>query len=288
MEIKKVYINEETYPPLLKEIKDPPNPLYCAGDLSLLRRKCVALVGSRRTTEYGRLTARRMGRKLAECGAVIVSGMAKGIDTCAHLGALEAGAQYGGGTAAVLGCGADVCYPSSNLKLRDQIGKQGLILSEYPPGTQPARYRFPRRNRIISGLCEAVVVVQAPENSGALITAEMAAEQGRDVYAVPGPINSGYHLGSNKLLGDGALPLAAIGDLVQDLGLSKNSFAVFEESLGEDEKKLVAFLQNHGELTLDQLCAGLKKPVSQVSGMVTVLEIKGVLCTTLGKIFIAK
>lgn len=288
MEIKKIYINEENYPPLLREIEEPPNPLYYTGDLRLLRKKCVSLVGSRRTTEYGRLIARQIGKKLAECGVVVVSGMAKGIDTCAHIGALEADSQYGGSTAAILGCGPDVCYPPSNRKLRDQIGKRGLILSEYPPGTQPARYRFPRRNRIISGLSAAVVVVQAPENSGALITAELAAEQGRDVYAVPGPINSGYHLGSNKLLGDGALPLATIGEFLQDLGLSKVCTTAFEENLGQDEKKLVEFLQNHGELTLDQLCTELKKPVSQISGMITVLEIKGVICTALGKIFIAK
>ncbi len=287
MNINKIHINEENYPPLLKEIKEPPDPLYYAGDLCLAEKRCVAVVGSRKTNEYGRIIAKKLGERLARCGVTVVSGMASGIDTCAHLGALENTDSFGG-TAAVLGCGIDICYPAANRNLRDAIKKKGLLLSEYPPGTEPARYRFPRRNRIISGIAEATVVVQAPNSSGALITAEMAADQGRSVYAVPGPINSAYHLGSNKLIRDGALPLVILEDLLSDLGIEPSRTDFSEKNLGRDESALVNLLQKHGEMTQDQLCEAFGKPASVISGILTVLEIKGVICTSLGKVFIAK
>lgn len=290
MEIKKVYINEEMYPALLREIKDPPNPLYYAGDLRLAHQRCVAVVGSRRSTAYGRETAQALGRSVAGCGGSVVSGMASGIDTCAHWGALNAEGGKGktGKTIAVLGCGVDICYPAQNQKLRDRIEKQGLILSEYPPGTPPARYRFPRRNRIISGLSEATVVVQAPDSSGALITAELAADQGRAVYAVPGNINSAYHMGSNKLIRDGAMPLAVLEDLLEDLGLEWEEEKPAEKNLGPEEARIFELLAKSGEMTPDQLSSALDMPVAKVMGIVTILEIKGVICTSLGKIFIAK
>lgn len=290
MEIKKVYINEETYPPLLREIKEPPNPLYYAGNLQIAHDRCIAVVGSRRTTSYGRQTAQDLGKSIAGCGGVVVSGMAGGIDTCAHWGALDAEekAENPGKTIAVLGCGADICYPASNRKLRDQIAEKGLILSEYPPGTPPARYRFPRRNRIISGLSEATVVVQAPDSSGALITAEMAADQGRTVYSVPGNINSPYHLGSNKLIRDGAMPLVVLEDLLEDLGLEWENGSPAEKNLGQDEALVFRLLKESGEMSPDQLCSASGLPAAKVMGIVTILEIKGVICTSLGKIFIAK
>ena len=288
MIVQEVYINEDKYPELLKEIKEPPNPLYYVGNLELIHRRCVAVVGSRTANEYGRNIARKLGARLAQCGVTVISGMARGIDTCAHLGALEEGAGAPGNTAAVLGCGADICYPASNRRLRDELGRRGLLLSEYPPGTAPARYRFPRRNRIISGLAEATVVVQAPNSSGALITAELAAEQGRTVYAVPGPINSAYHLGSNKLLRDGAVPLVVLEDLISEMGFEICESGYDEKNLGRDEKKVVELLRGHGEMTLDQVCGALGKPASFVSGILTILEIKGVICTSMGKIFIAK
>ena len=289
MLVRKVYINEENYPELLREIKEPPNPLYYTGNLELIHRRCVAVVGSRKTNEYGRNTARKLGARLARCGVTVVSGMAGGIDTCAHMGALEEETQGApGNTTAVLGCGIDICYPASNRRLRDKIASRGLILSEYPPGTRPARYRFPRRNRIISGLAEATVVVQAPNSSGALITAELAAEQGRTVYAVPGPINSAYHLGSNKLLRDGAVPLVVLEDLISEMGFEMREPGDDEKNLGSDEKKVIELLRGHGEMTQDQVCAALGKPASFVSGILTILEIKGVICTSMGKIFIAK
>ena len=133
---------------MLREIKDPPSQLFYIGDIDILKRPCAAVVGSRRTTQYGRSTAAAIGSRLAEKGVTVVSGMAAGIDTCAHMGALKGG----GATAAVLGCGADVCYPRENLRLKEKIEEKGLIISEYPPGTRPERYYFPRRNRKISGI----------------------------------------------------------------------------------------------------------------------------------------
>lgn len=288
MDIKKVHINEETYPPLLREIKGAPETLYYVGNLSLTYELCVAIVGSRKTTDYGRWAAKTLGNKLAAAGAVVVSGMAAGIDTNAHWGAIEAGGEDGKRTIAVLGCGVDVCYPKTNRNLWDEIQKYGLVLSEYPPGTQPTKYTFPQRNRIISGLSQATVVVQAPGSSGALITAEMAAEQGRNVYAVPGNINSAYHFGSNKLLRDGAMPLVVLDDLLEDLGLHQKNPILIEETFSKTEKCVIKELLEQGEMTADQLCRDTKLSVSEVHGIVTILEMKGVVCTELGKIFIAK
>lgn len=287
MIVRKVYINEDNYPLLLKKIKQPPNPLYYSGNLNLAQSRCVAVVGSRKATSYGSRMAEKLAHKLAERGISVVSGMAKGIDSCAHTGALTARSDIGG-TIAVLGCGIDVCYPAVNRELRDQIVKQGLLLSEYPPGTQPAKYMFPRRNRIISGLSEATVVVQAANSSGALITAEMAAEQGREVYAVPGNIDSPYHLGSNKLIRDGAVPLIILDDLLEDLGVGRNKIEDVEKALGKEEALILSLLREHGEMTAEQLCDAAKKPVPFINGLITILEIKGVICTSLGKIFIAK
>lgn len=327
-EIKKVYINEENYPELLRQIKDPPDPLYYTGDLALTQRPCVAVVGSRRTTEYGRWAASALGGSIAAAGGVVVSGMAAGIDTCAHWGAIKEITNTGSAnqlhidkhnganlpgidkpsnaslsnivpppvpapapslpTIAVLGCGIDICFPKSNRKLMDTIAAGGLILSEYPPGTAPTKYTFPRRNRIISGLSLATVVVQAPNTSGALITANAAAEQGRDVYAIPGNINSAYNFGSNKLLRDGAIPLVVLDDLLDDLGLSQKKHITIEENFGEDEKVILRQLADGGEMTVDQLCTATGKPPAEVGGIVTILEMKGVVCSCLGKIFIAK
>ncbi len=280
-EIKKVYINEENYPVMLREIKDPPKVLYYAGDLSLTGKTCVAVVGSRRASDYGRWAAGELGRRIAESGGAVVSGMAAGIDTCAHWGAIES-------TIAVLGCGIDICFPRSNLKLRDRIASGGLILSEYPPGTSPTKFTFPKRNRIVSGLSKATVVVQAPNTSGALITAELAADQGRSVYAVPGNINSEYHFGSNKLLRDGAMPLVVFDDLLEDLGLSGKKHILIEENFGEDEKTVLRTLAQYGEMTADQLCTAAGLDPASAAGLVTILEMKGAVYSCLGKIFIAK
>lgn len=284
MKIGMISIGEPGYPLLLPLIKDPPKQLYYIGDLKLAAKRCVSVVGSRKTTEYGRWAAFTLGQRLAEHDIAVVSGLAAGIDACGHAGALKAK----GKTIAVLGCGIDLCYPASNRKLKELIADTGLILSEYPPGFQAAIYTFPRRNRIISGLSEATVVAAAGLHSGSLITAELAVEQGRSVYALPANINNIYHLGSNKLIKDGATPLIVLDDLLEELGIRPIERNKTLGMLSRDEKALMEQLIREGECNVDQLCKSLAKPPSHVNGLVTVLEMKGIVHTSMGKIFVAK
>ena len=271
------------YPAILKEIKNYPAELFYKGNIDILKRRCVSIVGSRGTTSYGRNTAVKIAGNAAEAGLAVVSGMARGIDTCAHRGALDAG----GDTVAVLGCGVDICYPAENKKLKECIERDGLVISEYPPGTGPQKYHFPQRNRIISGLSELTVVVQAGNSSGALITAELAAEQGRDVCAVPGNIDSQYNMGNNKLIKDGALPVINVRDVLELMGVDTADRSTAERVLSDTEMKIYSILEKHGELTVDEICRALSKPPSYVSGIVTVMEMKGVVFSAAGKIFIA-
>lgn len=197
---------DAAYPARLRGISDPPVVLYYRGRLPDFDRTAfIGVVGTRRASMYGLTTAKRMGYQIASCGGIVVSGMAFGIDGMAMRGALSAGA----GVVGVLGCGADVVYPESNRALFADVAKKGCILSEFPPGTPPIRWNFPKRNRIISGLSCGVLVVEAPEKSGALITAQQAADQGRDVFAVPGNIDVASCAGSNALLRDGALAVTS-------------------------------------------------------------------------------
>lgn len=272
------------YPELLKEIKDFPKTLYCIGDTDLLKGRCVAVVGSRNATGYGRKIAADIADRAAAAGLVVVSGMARGIDAYAHRGAMDAG----GKTIAVLGCGADVCYPEENRGLKAEIEDMGLVISEYPAGTAPRKYFFPRRNRIISGLSELTVVIQAGNSSGALITAELAAEQGREVCAVPGNIDSRYNMGNNKLIKDGAVPIINPNDILELMKVSFGGRREAECVLGADEMKVYEVLEDHGELSVDEICRILSKPPSYVAGIVAVMEIKGAVFSCLGKIFIAK
>ncbi len=279
-------INREdrAYPGRLLEIPDPPENLYCIGDVKLLEEPSLAVVGSRKCSEYGKQAAMKIGGEAARNNLVVVSGMAKGIDSFGHLGALKAG----GKTVAVLGCGVDICYPKENRKLYEQIAAEGLIISELPPGSEPAPYTFPRRNRIISGLSMATVVVEAGTNSGALITAETAAAQGREVFAVPGNITSQYSLGTNKLLVDGARPIAVIDDIFTAMGLTPAVSEALLEELGADEQAVYSIIRENGEVTVDYICRALDKTPVFVNGIVTVLEMKGLVAYNLGKIFVAK
>jgi DNA processing protein len=203
----------------LRAIFDPPPSLFFrgAGDPALLAGRSVAVVGARSCSPYGAQVARRLSRDLAAAGLVVVSGLARGVDGEAHRGALEAG----GLTVAVLGCGIDRDYPASNAQLSRRIEEDGLVVSEYEPGVEPAPWRFPARNRIIAGLCEAVVVVEARERSGALITADFALEEGREVFAVPGEITSALSAGTNALLKLGATPLTGVADVLDALGVEQ-------------------------------------------------------------------
>lgn len=282
--IQRMTSGQPVYPALLKEIRDYPKELYYIGDPKLLEGKCVSIVGSRKTNQYGRSTAYSFGKALGQRGITVVSGMAVGIDTCAHEGAL----QEKGNTAAVLACGLDLCYPPRNRELKGKIESAGIVLSEYPPGTAAQRYYFPQRNRIISGLSPLTVVVQAGNRSGALITAELAADQGRDVGAVPGNIDSEYNLGSNKLLREGAFALTGVQDLLEASGVSVLSEPEAERMLSDEEKQLYFLLCSHGEMSLDQLAFYLKKPVNEVGSLAIVMEMKGIVFSAMGKVFIAK
>ncbi len=204
------------FPPLLRAIHDPPPGLFLRGtaEAGLLALPAVAIVGARACSAYGRQIARSVARELASAGLVVVSGLARGVDAEAHRGALDAG----GITVAVLGCGIDRDYPASNRELARQIAAGGLVVSEYAPGVEPAPWRFPARNRIVAGLCSAAVVVEARERSGALITADFALEEGREVFAVPGEITSGLSAGSNALLRLGATPLTCAQDVLESFG----------------------------------------------------------------------
>lgn len=203
------------YPPLLAELHDPPDRLFVRGYAAALVGPGVAVVGARSCSSYGAQVARALGRELAAAGVVVVSGLARGVDGEAHRGALEAG----GLTVAVLGCGIDRDYPRSHAELARRIVVRSAVVSEYPPGVEPAPWRFPARNRIIAGLSLATVVVEARERSGALITADFALELGRDVFAVPGEITSGLSAGTNDLLRQGAAPLTSVRDVLSALGI---------------------------------------------------------------------
>jgi DNA processing protein len=205
------------FPPLLRAIHDPPAGLFLRGVAKpeALAQPAVAIVGARACSGYGASVARSLGRELASAGPVVVSGLARGIDAEAHRGALEAR----GATVAVLGCGIDRDYPAAHADLARRVADAGLIVSEYAPGVEPAPWRFPARNRIVAGLCAATVVVEARERSGALITADLALEEGREVFAVPGEITSSLSAGTNALLKLGAAPLTSAADVLASFGI---------------------------------------------------------------------
>ncbi|MCL1982925.1 MAG: DNA-processing protein DprA [Clostridiales bacterium] len=281
---KSVSPGDKYYPVLLSHIKNPPKILYYVGDISLASKLSVAVVGTRKATRYGTWAAMNLSERLAAHGIVVTSGMASGIDTCGHRGAIKGG----GKTIAVLGSGIDVCSPAANRRLMDEIAEDGLLVSEYPPGTPATKYTFPQRNRIISGISAATVVVEAGLASGSLITAEHAAEQGKDVYAIPGNIDSVYSLGTNKLIKEGALPLIVADDLLDDLGVKRNPVESRMAELGKAEREIIGHIESQSEVTVDFLCRRTGKQPSEINGMITVLEIKGMVYTFMGKIFIAK
>jgi DNA processing protein len=216
--------SDQAFPVLLRSIHDPPPGLFLrgAGSPEILSRTAVAVVGARACSGYGASVARSLGRELAAAGLVVVSGLARGIDAEAHRGALETG----GTTVAVLGCGIDRDYPAAHAELARRVADAGLIVSEYAPGVEPAPWRFPARNRIVAGLSPVVVVVEARERSGALITADLALEEGREVFTVPGEITSALSAGTNALLKLGASPLTGAADVLSFLGLEASARCV--------------------------------------------------------------
>ncbi|MDR0570032.1 MAG: DNA-processing protein DprA [Clostridiales Family XIII bacterium] len=280
-----VDIDDIRYPELLRRIPNAPARLYYRGDVSLLMTSAVAVVGARKATEYGVNVSYNLAKSLAEHGLTVVSGMAEGIDAWAHKGALAAD----GKTVAVLGCGVDICYPKAHLRLMDDISRYGLIVSELEPGMHATRFTFPMRNRIISGLCLATVVVEAGIKSGSLITAERAAEQGRHVYAVPGNINKASSLGCNRLIQDGAMAIATLDDVAMDLGATNDTVAEIRSAqLGIDEKKVYEALVYNGEMTADELCSVTGIKAQYINGLITVLEMKGLAGTSMGRVFVPR
>ncbi len=229
---------EACYPEYLRHIHKPPTQLFLKGNSAVLHKEMIAIVGSRKCTEYGFTVAKKLARELAIRGFVIVSGMARGIDEAAHKGALE-----GGETVAVLGTGVDVCYPKQNQRLYDTIPHQGCIVSELPLGSEPKAYHFPLRNRIISGMCRGVIVVEAEVKSGSLITAQLALEENREVFAVPGNIFSCFSQGTNKLIQAGAKLVTSVEDIVEE----------FCDYTKTHEMNSVTYLENNKSIPLDKV-----------------------------------
>ncbi len=237
-----VSLSDDKYPFKLKNIPDPPPFFYYKGSLDILKKPCLAIVGSRTPTDYGLRVTEKMASVLAVSGVTIISGLAYGIDASAH----EAAIKSGGGTVAVFGSGLDIITPAIHRKLARDICTKGCLISEFPKGTEPTPYNFPVRNRIISGLADGVLVVEAMERSGALITANLALEQGRDVLAVPGNIDSKLSAGPNNLLKQGAIPVSSARDVFDNFGWHKpegqSKQAIDKSSLKSDEKKIYEYL----------------------------------------------
>jgi len=270
--------SDAQFPGLLKAIFDPPPALYLrgSGEPELLGRRAVAVVGARSCSPYGAQVARMLGRELATAGLLVVSGLARGIDGEAHRGALEAGLP----TVGVLGCGIDRDYPAVNATLSRRIEEEGLVVSEYEAGVEPAPWRFPARNRIIAGLCEAVVVVEARERSGALITADFALEEGREVFAVPGEITSALSAGSNALLKLGATPLTGVGDVLDALGIDRATARVDPE-VSESAQRVLALVRD-GAAAADDLTVRASLDAGAVSVALTELELAGLVAAADG------
>ncbi len=276
MELTVIRRRTALYPSLLAQLHDPPTQLFVRGDPEVLPRPAVAVVGARSCSPYGAQVARDLARELASAGVVVVSGLARGIDGEAHRGALEAG----GATVAVLGCGIDRDYPRSHAELARRIRQSGAIVSEYPPGVEPAPWRFPARNRIIAGLCKATVVVEARERSGALITADFALELGRDVFAVPGEITAALSAGTNDLLRQGAAPLLSAQDVLFSLGLDKRPRSVTAEVSAGAETVLE--LLADGAQAADDLARLGKLPTAEVATALVELELAGLVTAAEG------
>jgi DNA processing protein len=271
----------------LKDIYDPPVVLYSRGSVLESDKLAIAIVGSRRASVYGRSVAERIARDLAARGLAVVSGGARGIDTAAHKGAMAAG----GRTIAFLGCGIDVAYPAENKKLFEAMAESGAVVSEFPLGSTPEPWRFPPRNRLISGMSLGVLVCQSPEASGALITASYAAEQGKDVYAVPGNVDDERNRGCHKLLRDGAGLVETAQDILDDLGLANDGndgarqLLLPIDSL-EDNERVIVTLLSLEPMPVDTIIEKCGLPAPLVSGTLTILEMKNLVRRVPGNAYV--
>jgi DNA processing protein len=277
------------YPELLRQIPEPPPVLFAVGLLNLFSRPAAAIVGSRSHSAYGADVCREVAGAAARSGIVIVSGMARGLDAVAHSAALD----NGGTTIGVLGNGHGVIYPAANRNLYDRVEKEGILLSEFPPGERPRVTSFPRRNRLISGLSRVTLVVEAAAGSGALITANSALDQGREVMAVPGNITSPVSVGTNRLIRDGATPLLEPLDLLRHFpevipsratGTPRPLIRPLPETLSPEERDLAQLLDST-PIHPDELATRCRRPIGEVLGMLSGLEIAGVVEQGPGRVF---
>lgn len=283
--------NDSRYPRMLREIFDPPDVLYCKGQVEVLHKPAVAIVGSRNPSPYGRLTAERLAEDLSSRGLVIVSGLARGIDSAAHWGALR-----GGETAAVLGSGIEVIYPKENSRMASEIAEKGVVITEYPPRSRPLGYHFPMRNRIISGLSLACVVVEAARRSGSLITARLALEQGREVMAVPGKVTSELSWGPNWLIKSGAKLVQNWEDVAEELPspwredvlVKREEEITSKPTLTVEEKKILAKISPDSPVHIDELVEESEWSISEMLSHLLNLELKGYVKQLAGKNFIRK
>ena len=272
------------YPQQFLPMQDAPATLYCMGDTKLLNYpRMVAMVGTRSPTHSGRKAAQMIAKELAENGVLVVSGMARGIDTYAHLGALDGE----GHTIAVLGCGPDVVYPPENKQLYERILEKGLVVSEYLPGMQPMPGNFPVRNRIVSGISMGVIVVEAAQKSGTHSTVNFANDQGKDVFAVPGSIDSKMSAVPNQLLKEGARIVTDAQDVLDNFGWTKRTTqptARLNVQLSYEEAKVMAILEL-GQATFDDIYAQADFTPPQLASLLTMMELKGLLSMLPGRIY---
>ncbi len=281
---------DDPYPGLLREIPEPPPVLFALGNQDLLPRPAAAIVGSRDHSAYGAEVCRVVAAAAAQSGVVIVSGMARGLDAVAHAAALDGG----GSTIGVLGNGHGVIYPAANRGLYERVAREGLLLSEFPPGERPHAGSFPRRNRLISGLSRVTLVVEAAAGSGALITAGAALDQGREVMAVPGNVTSAVSVGTNRLIRDGASPLLESADLLQHfpelvtstptIPLVGSGGRALPDILSPEEREL-AILVGPEPVHPDELASRSRRPIGEVLGLLSGLEIAGVVEQGPGRVF---
>ncbi|WP_077367428.1 DNA-processing protein DprA [Anaerosalibacter sp. Marseille-P3206] len=284
--INAVTILDENYPNRLRYIHNSPTILYCNGTLVEEDELSISIVGSRKSTSYGKWASEKFSKELASIGVTVVSGMAKGIDTCAHRGALD----ENGRTIAVLGSGVDVIYPRNNKKLYEDIIKQGVVMSEFPIGTQPFATNFPQRNRIISGISLGVIVIEATEKSGSLITATHALEQGKEVFALPGNINSIFSRGTNSLIKDGAKIVMDIEDILEEIYELKERLCLLKNEeidysdLSPIEIKIVDTLKER-PIHCDNIVYLTGLDISTVISTLTILELKGIAKELPGRVY---
>lgn len=281
--IKFFTIFDDTYPESLKEIYDPPVVLYYLGsNLGILKEDCLAIVGTRKMTGYGKLVTEEFASNLSKSGFVIVSGLARGVDTTAHIATLS----VGGKTVAILGGGLKNIFPPENTSLAQKIAQgSGLVISEFPPEYPSLPGNFPARNRVISGLSKAVLVTEAASDSGSLITARLALEQGRGVYAVPGPITSGLSKGPSDLIKEGGMLVDSVEDILNDLGKDPIRQPSTNLQLNDIEKEILEAISSEAK-HIDEICRSLDKPASLISGSLIKMEILGIVKGLGGGIYV--